>query len=98
MSGRQGQTLTSWLMIIPLLVVPVIAVFGVPKFDLFSATNAEGEELDLELGGEQEREDALPPMPSDQMEYSSSQSAPTQSVTSSSTVGRSGSQKEFGWN
>lgn len=98
MSGRQGQTLTSWLMMIPLLVVPMVAIFGMPKFDLLSATNAEGEELDLELGGEQELEDALPPMPSDQMEYSSSQSAPTLAVASSSTVGKSGSQNEFGWN
>jgi len=80
MSARQGQSLTSWLMMVPLLVVPLVAVFGVPKFDQLFTANAEGEEpdIELELGQQTPFDDSLPPMPSDRMnlESASSSNAP----------------------
>ena len=91
MSGRQGQAFTSWLMMIPLLVVPMIAIFGMPKMELLSVNNAEGEELDLELGGEGDFDQSLPPMPTDQFEGSE---PPTRFASNSN----SRSNRDAGWN
>jgi|GEM_PF-1945479 hypothetical protein len=77
MSGRQGQSLTSWLMMVPLLVVPLVAVFGVPKLDLLYMANAEGEEPDIELEQSQEVpfDESMPPMPAEQMNLGSTNSS-----------------------
>jgi len=83
MSGRQGQSVISWLMMLPLLVVPLIAVFGVPKVDLLSTPNAEGEEPEIELvlGEESSLADEMPPMPSGQMDPPLSKSKTTSGST-----------------
>lgn len=80
MSVRQGQSFTSWLIMAPLLVVPLVAVFGVPKLDLLYMANAEGEEPDIELeqGQETPFDESMPPMPAEHMNLgpTSSSNAP----------------------
>lgn len=55
MSQRSGQqNLTNWLILIPLVIVPAIAVFGVPQFgSLAAGDNSEPTDLpELTLGSE----------------------------------------------
>ncbi|MBD3672385.1 MAG: hypothetical protein HUJ26_02565 [Planctomycetaceae bacterium] len=99
MSGRQGQTITSWLMMIPLLVVPTIAIFGVPKFELLTATNAVGEEpeLELELGAAQNPGTALPPMPSDNVHVNQPGSTAPPFSSSAPNSGKVDTFSQPGW-
>ncbi|MDG2390481.1 MAG: hypothetical protein P8M30_14325 [Planctomycetaceae bacterium] len=93
MSGRQGQSFTSWLMMVPLLVVPLVAVFGVPKLDQLYMANAEGEEPDLELeqGQETPFDQSMPPMPAEQMNLG------TSSSSSPNTAFANGQPANAGW-
>lgn len=52
MPPRNGQGVATWLMFIPLLVVPLIAVFGVPQFipESAQAESSPANELDIGLG------------------------------------------------
>lgn len=52
MPPRNGQGVATWLMFVPLLVVPLVAVFGVPQFkpESAQAESSHADELDIGLG------------------------------------------------
>ena len=74
MSARHGQGFTTWLIMLPLLVVPLIAVFGVPQFAPITARTADGasgEEPVLELGlsSDAPLAESVPPFPGGALEH-----------------------------
>lgn len=75
MSARHGQGLATWLIMLPLLIVPLLAVFGVPQFTPISAQTADGADgeeagLQFELGEDAPLAEAVPPFPGDSIEPS----------------------------
>lgn len=76
MSARHSQGYATWLIMLPLLIVPLIAVFGVPQFTPISAQTADGAdgeepELQFELGEDAPLAEAVPPFPGGSLERSS---------------------------
>lgn len=81
MSARHGQGISAWLIMVPLLIVPLIAVFGVPQFTPITAQTADGADgeeafLPLELGSEAPLAESVPPFPGGTIENEPSRSAP----------------------
>lgn len=73
MSAHHGQGYAAWLIMLPLVVVPLIAVFGVPQFAPITAQTADGADgeepgLQFELGDDAPLAEAVPPFPGDAIE------------------------------